>query len=419
MVAIMNQSEIRDPKLAPGGKKKIEWVHKYMGVLNKINERFSSEKPFKGLKIGMCIHLEAKTAYLAQVFQNGGAEVAISGSNPLSTQDDVAAALAASGVEVHSWYGATAEEYEDHLKAVLSTEPDIIIDDGADLVSLLHGPLKRTAKKVLGGCEETTTGVTRLKALVKENKLLFPMFAVNDAMMKYLFDNRYGTGQSTWDGIMRTTNLTIAGKTVVVVGYGWCGKGIAMRAKGLGANVIVTEVDPVRAIEATMDGFRVMRITEAAKVGDFFVTATGCIDVIDKRSLQLMKDGAILANAGHFDVEINKPDLEALAVERKEVRKNIEEFRLKDGRRLYLLAEGRLVNLAAADGHPIEIMDMSFALQALTAEYILKNHRALKPGLYPVPAEIDRQVAEMKLETMGIEIDSLSQKQQDYLEKWR
>jgi len=415
----MNQSEIRDPELAPSGKKKIAWVRQYMGVLNKIDERFSAEKPFKGLKIGMCIHLEAKTAYLAQVLQNGGAKVALSGSNPLSTQDDVAAALAESGVEVHSWYGATAEEYENHLKAVLSTEPDIIIDDGADLVSLLHGPLKKIANKVIGGCEETTTGVTRLKALAKENRLLFPMFAVNDALMKYLFDNRYGTGQSTWDGIMRTTNLTIAGKTAVVVGYGWCGKGIAMRAKGLGANVIVTEVDPVRAIEATMDGFRVMKITEAAKVGDFFVTATGCIDVIDKKSLQLMKDGAILANAGHFDVEISKPDLEALAIERKEVRKNIEEFRLKDGRRLYLLAEGRLVNLAAADGHPIEIMDLSFALQALTAEYILKNHQSLKPGLYPVPAEIDRQVAKMKLETMGIEIDSLSPKQREYLAKWR
>ncbi|MGQ9477065.1 MAG: adenosylhomocysteinase [Candidatus Bipolaricaulia bacterium] len=409
-------SEILDPGLAPSGQRKLAWAFDHMPLLRGLNERFSKERPFSGLKVGISVHLEAKTACLAQTFQAGGAEVALTGSNPLSTQDDVAAALAASGIAVFAKHGVTMEEYERHLNLVLDSKPDLIIDDGGDLVRLLH--TSRQELRPLGGCEETTTGVQRLRALEREGKLRFPMFAVNDAKMKHLFDNRYGTGQSVWDGIMRATNLSIAGKTVVVAGYGWCGKGIAMRARGLGADVIVTEVEPIRALEAAMEGFRVMPIEEAAKEGDIFVTATGCIDVIDKRSFQLMKDGAILANAGHFDVELSLPALRRLAVERREVRPNVEEFRLADGRRLYLLAQGRLVNLAAADGHPVEIMDLSFAIQALTAEYLVKHHQGLEPRLYPVPEEVDRKVAELALEAMGLRIDRLSPAQQRYIASW-
>jgi adenosylhomocysteinase len=407
------KSVIRDAGLAPSGRRKIEWAQVRMGLLNKITEEFSRVRPFAGIRIGISIHLEAKTAYLAQVLQAGGGEVAVTGSNPLSTQDDVAAALAESGIGVFAWHGATPEEYEQHLNLVLDTKPDLIIDDGGDLVRLLHS--SRKDLKVLGGCEETTTGVQRLKALVSEKRLRFPMFAVNDAQMKHLFDNRYGTGQSVWDGIMRTTNLSIAGKAVVIAGYGWCGKGIALRGRGLGANVIITEVDPLRAVEAALEGFRVLPMCEAARVGDIFITATGCISVIAEKSLKLMKDGAILANAGHFDVEISKPALSKLAVEQREIRPNVEEFRLADGRRLYLLAEGRLVNLAAADGHPIEIMDLSFALQALTAEYTLKHHQELEPQLYAVPEEIDRRVAEMALENLGLGIDRLTPAQRRYI----
>jgi len=410
-------SLIRDPDLAPQGERKIRWAWAHMGLLRKLRERFERERPFAGVRIGVSIHLEAKTACLTQVLRAGGAEVAVTGSNPLSTQDDVAAALAGTGgVRVFAWRGATPEEYEEHLNRVLDTRPHLIIDDGGDLVRLLHST--RTELEPLGGCEETTTGVKRLRALERAGRLRFPMFAVNDAKMKYLFDNRYGTGQSVWDGLIRTTNLTIAGKTVVVAGYGWCGRGIALRARGLGAKVIVTEVDPLRAVEATMDGFRVLPMREAAREGDIFITATGCIEVIDEEALKLMKDGAILANAGHFDVEISKPALEKLAVERRQVRPNVEEYRLGDGRRLYLLAEGRLVNLAAADGHPIEIMDISFALQLLTAEYLLRHHGELEPRLYPVPEEIDRAVARMKLEELGLEIDRLSERQRRYLESW-
>ncbi len=411
-------SVIRDASLAPAGQKKIDWVQRCMSVLNRIKSEFERSKPFKNLRLALSIHLEAKTAYLAQVLQAGGAEVAVTGCNPLSTQDDVAAALASRGdIFVSAWRGATPEEYKSHLKAVLQTKPHIILDDGGDLTKLLHGELSELAQDILGGTEETTTGVRRLKALAAQKKLLFPMFAVNDAQMKYLFDNRYGTGQSTWDGIMRTTNLSIAGKTVVVAGYGWCGRGIALRAKGLGANVIVTEVSPVRAIEAVMDGFRVLKMVEAAPLGDIFVTATGCKDIITEESLKVMKDGAILANAGHFDVEISKPGLEKLSRARRPIRFNVEEFELQDGRRLYLLAEGRLVNLAAGDGHPVEIMDLSFALQALTLAHIANHHEKLQPGLYPVPLEIDRRVALLKLETMGITIDQLSPEQQAYLER--
>ncbi len=387
-----------------------------MGLLGRIGERFERERPFAGVKVGISVHLEAKTACLAQALHAGGAQVAAAGSNPLSTQDDVAAALADHGVSVFAWHGATPEEYERHLNLVLDAEPQLIIDDGGDLTKLLHSTRQEISP--LGGCEETTTGIQRLKALAGEGRLRFPMFAVNDAKMKYLFDNRYGTGQSTWDGIIRTTNLSIAGKTVVVAGYGWCGRGIALRGRGLGARVIITEVDPLRAVEAAMEGFCVLPMRRAASEGDLFITATGCIEAIDEEELKLMRDGAILANAGHFDVEISLPALSRLAVSRREVRPNVEEFSLEDGRRLYLLAEGRLVNLAAADGHPVEIMDLSFALQALTAEHILQNLEKLKPRLYPVPEQIDRRVAEMALAELGLEIDSLSEDQRRYIASW-
>lgn len=409
---------IRDISLAPEGRLKIDWVSNHMPVLNAIKEEFIKEQPFKGIKIAVSIHLEAKTAYLAEVLAAGGAEVAITGSNPLSTQDDVAAALAETGMQVYAWYNATAEEYKDHLLRVLDHRPDIVIDDGGDLVHLLHTERQDLTERVVGGCEETTTGVLRLRALAKEGGLKFPMVAVNDALMKYLFDNRYGTGESVWSGIMRTTNLVVAGKTVVVMGYGWCGKGIALRAKGLGAKVVVTEVDPVKAIEAHMDGFTVMHSLDAAKLGDLFITVTGCKDVLTKEHYAVMKTGAIMCNAGHFDVEVNKPHLQHMATGVRTVRKNIEEFTMPDGRKLYLLAEGRLVNLAAGDGHPAEIMDMSFALQALSAKYVLENASRLEKRVYNVPAEIDAKVAKIKLASLGINIDKLSSEQQSYINSW-
>ncbi|MHB1041616.1 MAG: adenosylhomocysteinase [Eubacteriales bacterium] len=410
---------VRDIDLAPGGRLKIDWVKAHMPVLNVIRDEFQRDLPFNGLRVALSIHLEAKTAYLAEVIRAGGAAVSITGSNPLSTQDDVAAALAASGINVFAWYNATDREYGEHLLHVLDTRPNIIIDDGGDLVGLLHTTRTELAAGILGGCEETTTGVRRLEALDREGRLRFPMLAVNDALCKYLFDNRYGTGESVWSGIMRTTNLVTAGKTVVVLGYGWCGKGIAMRAKGLGARVIVCEVDPVRAIEACMDGYRVMDSVQAAREGDIFITVTGCRDVLRKEHFIAMKDGAILCNAGHFDVEINKPELAAVSVERRVARNNIEQFTLSFGRRLYLLAEGRLVNLAAGDGHPTEIMDMSFAVQALSARYIKENAGKFEKKLYRVPAGIDRRVAELKLKSMGIEIDSLTTTQEAYMNEWQ
>jgi adenosylhomocysteinase len=409
---------VRDIKLAPGGRLKIDWVREHMPVLNEIRAEFEKELPFKGIRVAISIHLEAKTAYLAEVLKAGGADVSISGSNPLSTQDDVAAALAEAGINVFSWYNSTPEEYKEHLLQVLDTKPQIIIDDGGDLVNLLHTERKNLVVNVLGGCEETTTGVIRLRALEREGGLLFPMVAVNDAYCKYLFDNRYGTGESVWSGIMRTTNLIVAGKTVVVIGYGWCGKGVAMRAKGMGAKVIVCEIDPIKAIEAFMDGFQVMSAKGASVSGDIFITVTGCKDVLTKEHYQLMKNGAILSNAGHFDVEVNKPDLEKTAVSHRTVRKDIEEYAMTDGRKIYLLAEGRLVNLAAGDGHPAEIMDMSFALQALSARYILKNAAALDKKVYDVPKEIDSRVAEIKLRSLDINIDKLTQEQEDYLNSW-
>lgn len=413
----MMDSMIRDKSLAPQGQDKINWVKEHMPVLNVLNAELSASKPLAGKNLVITMHLEAKTAYLGLVLKNAGANVAVTGSNPLSTQDDVAAALAANGVKVFAWYNTSPEEYDLFLHKALDTRPDIIIDDGGDLVSLLHGERADLAPNILGGSEETTTGVHRLKALAAAGKLRFPMMAVNDAYCKYLFDNRYGTGQSTWDGIIRTTNLTIASKTVVVAGYGWCGKGVAMRAKGMGANIIVTEVDPIKAAEAVFDGFTVMSMLEAAKRGDFFVTVTGCRDVICREHLAVMKAGAIMANAGHFDVEINKEHLAELSQSRRTVRKNIEEFVLKDGRKVYLLAEGRLVNLAAGDGHPTEIMDLSFAVQALSVLHILKNHKEMKNEVHNLPYELDQQVAALKMQAMGITIDKLTASQYDYLHK--
>ena len=409
------KSMIRDIALAPSGHDKIAWVKNFMPVLNQIEGEYSKTKPFAGKRIVMTIHLEAKTAYLALVLKNAGAEVAITGSNPLSTQDDIAAALAEDGVLVYATHGCTAQEYDAFLTKALDTRPEIIIDDGGDLVSMLHTKRRELLPGILGGSEETTTGVHRLHALAAKGKLEFPMIAANDAYCKYLFDNRYGTGQSTWDGIMRTTNLSIAGKNVVIAGYGWCGKGCAMRAKGLGGNVIVTEVDPIKAIEAVFDGFRVMPMDEAAKIGDIFLTLTGDKDVIRDRHFAAMKDGAIMANSGHFDVEINIPELESRSVSRRRVRENIEEFKQKDGRKLYLLAEGRLVNLAAGDGHPAEIMDLSFAVQFFSALHLLHHHQEMKPEVYLMPEEINTKIAEIKLASLGIAIDELTPEQKQYL----
>jgi len=413
------KSSIRDIALAEQGRLKIEWVKNYMPILSGLEEEFRKTRPFEGVKISLSIHLEAKTAYLSKVLTAGGAKVAVTGSNPLSTQDDVAAALVADGIDVFAWYGATPEEYEKHIEMTLSHGPNIIIDDGGDLISMLHTKLTILIPDVWGGCEETTTGLNRLRAMEREGALKVPMMAVNDAMCKHLFDNRYGTGQSVWDGINRTTNLIIAGKTVVIAGYGWCGKGVAMRAKGLGADVIVTEVDPVKAIEAVMDGFRVMKMDEAATLGDLFITVTGCENVITKRHFEVMKDGAILCNAGHFNVEVSIPDLESLAADIRECRKNIVGYTMKDGRRLYLLGEGRLVNLACGDGHPAEIMDMSFAVQAMSALYILENRGRLKPGVFDIPPEIDEKISRLKLQSLGIEIDTLTEEQKRYLNSWQ
>ena len=410
-------SQIKDINLAKSGHDKINWVKSYMPVLNKINEEFTRTKPFAGKKISMSIHLEAKTAYLAITLAAGGAEVYVTGCNPLSTQDDVAAALVDLGFEVNAWRGVTDAEYESHLKKTLSLCPDVMIDDGGDLTHLLHGECREYGKNLIGGCEETTTGIHRLFARQAAGMLDYTMIDVNDADCKHLFDNRYGTGQSTLDGIMNSTNLIIAGKTVVVSGYGWCGKGVSMRAKGMGANVIVTEIDPVKGIEAVMDGFRVMPMEEACRYGDLFITVTGCRDVIRAEHFDKMKDGVILANSGHFDVEIDKKALAEKAVEVWERKPNITGYRMKDGRILNLLAEGRLVNLAAGNGHPAEIMDMSFAIQAKSLEYLVKNAGKLEKKVYQVPREIDREVAEIKLASLGGGLDVLSDDQKAYLAK--
>ena len=409
-------SNIRDITLAPEGHKKIAWVEQHMPVLRSIREEFERDKPFLGKKIALSIHLEAKTAYLCKVLAAGGAEMFVTGSNPLSTQDDVAAALVEDGLTVYAWHGATSEEYRQHIRQTVSCGPHIVIDDGGDLVEMLHSEFPHLCDKVIGGCEETTTGVKRLRARARDGALKFPMILVNDAQCKYLFDNRYGTGQSVWDGINRTTNLIVAGKTVVVCGYGWCGKGVAMRAKGLGAKVIVTEIDPIKAIEAIMDGFEVMPMLKAAKYGDFFVTVTGCRDVITKPHFELMKDGAILCNAGHFDVEVDVAGLREIAVEVKEQRHNIMGYRLPNGRWLSVLAEGRLVNLASGDGHPAEIMDMSFSIQALSARWLVE--RGVSQLINQVPREVDEDVALRKLRFEGCDIDTLTPAQKAYLESW-
>ena len=408
-------SYIKDINLAPSGELKIKWVEKNMPVLRGIGEDFLREKPFKGLKVALSVHLEAKTAYLCRVMEMGGADMYVTGSNPLSTQDDVAAALAAGGMKVFARYGCSMEEYEECLCKVLEVGPNIIIDDGGDLVNLMHTKYRDLIPNVIGGCEETTTGIHRLRAMAKEGTLLFPMVMVNEADCKHMFDNRYGTGQSVWDAIMRTTNLIVAGKYAVISGYGWCGKGVALRAKGMGAKVIVTETDPVKALEAVMDGYEVMPMAEAAKLGDMFITVTGCDDIITKDHFDLMKDGAILTNAGHFDVEVDIAALKAYAVESYEARHNIQAYVLPSGKTLYVIGEGRLVNLAAGDGHPAEIMDMSFAVQALSAEMLVKQGKDIKPGVVHFPRELDEAVAHRKLKAMGVAIDSLSAKQIEYL----
>ena len=408
-------SEIKDINLAPSGETKIEWVKRNCNLLRTLEEEFSKTKPFQGKKIALSVHLEAKTAYLCKVLAAGGAEMYITGSNPLSTQDDVAAALVKAGLEVHAWHGTTEEEYNSHIRSVLSVGPNIIIDDGGDLVNMMHTEFVDLIPNVIGGCEETTTGIIRLENMNREGALKFPMVKVNNADCKHLFDNRYGTGQSVWDGINRTTNLIVAGKIVVVAGYGWCGKGTAMRAKGLGARVVITEVDPIKAIEAVMDGFDVMPMKEAAKVGDFFITVTGCDKVIDAEDMAQMKDGAILCNAGHFDCEIDMAYLKANAVESKEMRNNIMGYKLPTGQWICVIAEGRLVNLAAGDGHPAEIMDMSFAIQALSAKYLVENQGKLDSMLIDVPREVDMDVAYRKLKFLGKDIDVLTPEQKKYL----
>ncbi|MBQ7972671.1 MAG: adenosylhomocysteinase [Lachnospiraceae bacterium] len=408
-------SEIRDINLAESGERKIEWVKRNCDLLRTLEEEFGKSKPFAGKKVALSVHLEAKTAYLCKVLAAGGAEMYVTGSNPLSTQDDVAAALVAAGLEVHAWYDATPEEYDNHIRKVLEVGPNIIIDDGGDLVHMMHTEFRDLIPNVIGGCEETTTGILRLEAMAAAGELEFPMVKVNNADCKHLFDNRYGTGQSVWDGINRTTNLIVAGKTVVVAGYGWCGKGTAMRAKGLGAKVIVTEIDPIKAIEAIMDGFEVMPMREAAKLGDFFVTVTGCNKVIDEEDFAVMKDGAILCNAGHFDCEIDMARLKEIALETREMRKNIMGYKLPTGQWIFILAEGRLVNLAAGDGHPAEIMDMSFAIQALCAKYLAEHGAELKEKLIDVPKEVDNDVAVRKLAFLGKEIDVLTPEQYEYL----
>ena len=408
-------SSIKDISLAPSGEMKINWVQRNMPVLRGVGEDFLKTRPFEGLKIALSVHLEAKTAYLCRVLEMGGAKMYVTGSNPLSTQDDVAAALAAGGMEVFARYGCSMEEYADCLCRVLEAGPNIIIDDGGDLVHLMHTKYTGLILEVIGGCEETTTGIHRLKIMARSGELRFPMVMVNEADCKHMFDNRYGTGQSVWDGINRTTNLIVAGKYAVVSGYGWCGKGVALRAKGLGAKVIVTEVNPIRALEAVMDGYEVMPMKDAARIGDMFITVTGCSGIITAEHFESMKDGAILTNAGHFDVEVDMSGLEKLAVRKYEARHNIQGYVLPGGKTLFTIAEGRLVNLAAGDGHPAEIMDMSFAVQALSAEYLARHGRGLAPDVIAFPHELDLAVARRKLKAMGVEIDSLSSEQAEYL----
>jgi adenosylhomocysteinase len=413
----MENFQVKDIKIAPQGHLQIEWAAKHMPVLNIIKQRFEKEQPLKGQTLAACLHVTKETAVLIKVLIAGGAEVALCGSNPLSTQDDVAAALADSGVHVFAWRGQNTEDYYKCIEKVLEFKPTITMDDGADVVGMIHSKRTDLIPLIKGGTEETTTGVVRLKAMEVDGSLKYPIVAVNEALTKYLFDNRYGTGQSTIDGILRATSILLAGKNFVVGGYGWCSRGIAMRAQGLGANVIVTEVQPTRALEAVMNGLRVMPMSEAASIGDIFVTATGDIHVIRKEHMEKMKDGAIICNSGHFNVEINVPELEAMSIAHRTMRPNMEEYTTKDGRHLYLLAEGRLVNLSAAEGHPSEVMDMSFANQALCAEFVAKSGK-LDTKVYVVPKDIDEKIAELKLQSMDIAIDALTDEQKKYLSSW-
>ena len=412
-------SIVKDTALAESGRRKIHWVRDFMPALGGIEARFEKEKPFAGLRVAVSVHLEAKTANLGYVLSKGGAEVRLTGSNPLSTQDDVAAGVASMGVETFGIHGADPETYKAHLLETLSFKPHLIVDDGGDLVHLLGSERPDLAEHLMGGCEETTTGILRLKAREREGILPCPMMAVNDAKAKHYYDNKYGTGQSVWDAIMHTTNLVVAGKTVVVAGYGWCGKGVAMRASGMGANVIVTEVDPFKALDATMNGFRVMPMDEAAKYGDIFVTVTGCKDVITPKHFQVMKNNAFLTNAGHFDCEVDVAALASMAVKREVRRDDIEGFTLPDGKVLNVIGEGRLVNLAAGNGHPAEIMDMSFAVQALALEWLVKHQGSLEKKVYQVPDEIDDEIGRVKLAAMGLGIDTLTPEQVEYLNGWK
>ncbi|MEB3825614.1 MAG: adenosylhomocysteinase [Desulfurococcales archaeon] len=413
------ETRIKDPRLAGEGRLKLEWAEKFMPVTVQLRREYSGGKPLSGVKIGAVLHVTKETGVLVRTLKAMGAEVYLAGSNPLSTQDDIAAALASEGISVCAWRGQSSDEYFGCIESIVLERPDIVIDDGADLHAMLHDRHPSIASSVIGGTEETTTGVIRLQALERDGKLLYPVIAVNNAYTKHLFDNRYGTGQSTLDGIMRATNILFAGKNVVVSGYGWVGRGIAWRARGLGGHVIVTEVDPIRALEAVMDGFKVMRIGEAARIGDVFITATGNKNVISVENILKMKDGAILANAGHFNVEIDVAGLDKVALSKRVIRENVEEYTLPNGRRVYLLAEGRLVNLVAAEGHPSEVMDMSFANQALAVKYILDNKERLENRVYQPPIEIDRSIARRKLESMGIKIDELSEEQVKYLSSWK
>ncbi len=407
---------VKDINLAEEGRLKIEWAMDHMPVLMEIRGRFKKEKPLNGVSVGFALHVTKETAVLVETLADGGADVSITGCNPLSTQDDVAAALADNGTKIYAWRGETREEYYRNINRVLDYKPNITIDDGADLVFTIHKERRELLENIRGGCEETTTGVIRLKAMEKDGKLRYPVMDVNNAMTKHLFDNRYGTGQSTIDGILRATNTLIAGKNFVVSGYGFCGKGVARKAEGMGANVIVTEVDPVKALEAVMDGYRVMPMDEACRLGEIFVTVTGDINILRGRHFREMKKGAIVANSGHFNVEINIPELEELAKEKKIIRENVEKYTLRDGKTIYLLAEGRLVNLAAAEGHPSEVMDMSFANQALAVKHLLENE--LEARVYSIPKEIDEEIAGLKLETMGVDMDKLTGRQREYLGSW-
>jgi adenosylhomocysteinase len=415
----MEKYDVKDLTLAEGGRRKIDWAEREMPVLRLICERFAKERPLKGMRLSACLHVTTETANLMHTLHAGGADVVLTASNPLSTQDDVAASLVTHfEIPVYAIKGEDNVTYYRHINAALDHKPHMTMDDGADLVSTMHKERRDLIDTMLGGTEETTTGVIRLRAMAADGALAFPVIAVNDAMTKHFFDNRYGTGQSTIDGIIRATNVLLAGKNFVVAGYGWCGRGLAMRARGIGANVIVTEVDPLPALEAVMDGYRVMSMSEAARIGDIFCTVTGDINVLDKHHFEVMKDGAIIANSGHFNVEINIPALESLSGERRLVRPFVEQFTLGDGRKINLLGEGRLINLAAAEGHPASVMDMSFANQALAAEYMVKHGAEMENKVYSVPQEIDQQIARIKLEAMGVEIDTLTSEQVKYLNSW-